>query len=60
MLPPLEQHRVTDELKPGCEHELWVAKHFAEVISRGIAGGLDLTKIGFDVDVGFNEQNIVD
>lgn len=60
MLPPLKQHRVADELEPGGELQSGVGEELLELVRRNVLGGLDLVGAGIEVDVGFDEEDVVD
>ena len=60
VFPPLKQHRIANQLEPRSKLVLWIIKHLAEVVGGGIASRLDLVQIGLKVDVGLDEQNVVD
>lgn len=58
--PPLEEERVADELEPGSELEAGVLKQLLQTIGADILGRLDLVGAGVQVDVGLDEQDVVD
>ena len=59
VLPPLKQHGVTDELEPRSEDKLGVVKHGLELVSGDVAGITDLIDIWRKIDIGLDEQNVV-
>lgn len=60
VLPPLEEHRVADELEPGRELEARVLEQLLESVGGGVLRGLDLVLVGVEVDVGLDEENVID
>ena len=60
VIPPLEQHRVTDQLEPRSEPEAVVLEHGLEAVLRHILRILNLIRIGFVVDIRFDDEYIVD
>lgn len=58
--PPFEKHRVANKLEPRREFEGRVGKHALEFIWRHVLGILDFIRVGVDVDIGLDEQNVVD
>ena len=59
MVPPLKEHRVADELEPRCELEAWVLKLLLELFGRDVLGCLDLVRAGLQIDIGLDEENVV-
>lgn len=67
-VPPAEQHSLTDEPEPGCIFQslvnpglgLDVLEHLAQLVRTDPAGSLDLILVDLQVDIGLNEQDIVD
>lgn len=60
MRPPLEEHRVANELEPGREFEARVLEHLLQLLRRDVLCGLHLVLVGVDVDVGLDEEDVVD
>jgi hypothetical protein len=60
VLPPLKQHRVADELEPGSEDQAGVFELLLELLWADILGVPDLVLVDVEVDIGLDEQNIVD
>ena len=60
VLPPLEEHRVADELEPGGELEAGVLEQLLQLVSSEILCRLDLVHVGVKVNVGLDEENVVD
>lgn len=60
MLPPLEKHRVADELEPGRELQARVLELLLQLFSRHILCGAHLVLVGIQVDVGLDEEDVVD
>lgn len=58
--PPVKEERVADELEPGGELEARVVKQSLELVGADILGSLDLVGAGVEVDVGLDEENVVD
>jgi hypothetical protein len=59
VLPPLEEHRVADELEPGGELETGVLEQLLQVVGGDVLCGLDLVGADVEVDVGLDEQDVV-
>ena len=60
LIPPLEQHRVANQLEPWSKLEAVVLEHGLEVVLRHILCVLHLIRIGFVIDVGFDDEYIID
>lgn len=60
MAPPLEQHRVADELEPRGELEVGLLEHLLQLIGGDVAGVADLVGVDLEVDVGLDEKDVVD
>lgn len=60
MAPPLEQHRVADELKPRCELQAGLFEHLLELVGRDILGVADFVGVDIEIDVRLDEKNVVD
>src|SRR3954463_14359605 len=52
VLPPLEKHRIADELEPRRKFERWVFEEPLQAIRRHILRGPDFVGVGIDIDVG--------
>lgn len=57
--PPLEEHRVADELEPRSELQRRVLELLLQVFCRNVLCGLDLVLVGLQVDVGLDEEDVV-
>ena len=60
MIPPLEQHCVADQLEPRSEPEAVVSKHSLKAILRNVLCILNLVRVGFVVDISFDDEDVVD
>jgi hypothetical protein len=60
LLPPLEEHRVADELEPGGELEAGVLEQLLQLVGSDVLSVTDLVGGGVEVDVGLDEENVVD
>ena len=60
MLPPLEEHRVADELEPRRELERRVLELLLELLGRDVLRVPDLVGVDVQVDVRLDEQDVVD
>ena len=60
MLPPLEKHGLADELEPRGELQRRILKHLLELIGRHVLGGLDFVLVDVEVDVGLDEEDVID
>ena len=59
MLPPLVQHRVADKLEPWCKFQSIVPHHRPELFRGNVLAILNLIGIESMIDVGFDEQYVV-
>lgn len=59
MAPPLEQHRVADQLEPGGELETRLLEHGLQLISRDVLGVPHLVRAGLQVDISLDEKDVV-
>lgn len=59
MVPPLKEHRVADELEPRRELEAGILELLLELLGRDVLGRLDLVRAGRQVDIGLDEENVV-
>ena len=60
VLPPLEQHRVADELEPRGENQTRVVELLLQLLGADVLCVPDLVLVDIEVNVGLNEENIVD
>ena len=60
VLPPVEEQRVANELEPRGELEGRVLEHLLEAVGRDVLGGLHLILARVEIDVGLDEENVVD
>lgn len=60
MRPPLEQLRLADELEPRGDEGLGVGEDGLELVGRDVLLGLDLVAADVEVDVGLDEEDVVD
>ena len=60
MIPPLEQHRVADQLEPRCKFQLTILEHGLQFVLRHITCVLHFVRIGFVVDVSLDNEYVVD
>jgi hypothetical protein len=58
--PPLKQHRVANELEPRGEFQAGVVELLLEDIGRNVLRGLDLVGVRVEIDVGLDEEDVVD
>lgn len=58
--PPLKQHGVADELEPRGELQARVVELLLELFGRNVLGSLDLVGAGVEVNVGLDEEDVVD
>lgn len=59
VLPPLKEHGVANKLEPGCELELGVFEQLLELLGADVLRGLDFVGVGIDIDVGLDEEDVV-
>jgi hypothetical protein len=59
VLPPLEEHRVTDELEPRSENQARIIELLLETFGSNVLGISDLVLVDVKVDVGLDEENVV-
>ena len=60
VIPPFEQHRVANQLEPRSELQAVVLEHGLEGVLRHILCVLHLIRIGFVIDIGFDDEYIID
>ena len=59
-LPPLEEHGLADELEPRGELERRVLEELLELVGIDVFGVANLVGAGVEVDLGLDEEDIVD
>jgi hypothetical protein len=59
VLPPLKEHRVTDELEPRSENQAWVIELLLEALGSDVLGISDLVLVDVKVDVSLDKENVV-
>ena len=60
VLPPVEEHRVADELEPGGELEGGILEHLLQAVGRDPLRGSHLVLTGGEINVGLDEEDVVD
>lgn len=60
MLPPFEEHRLANELEPRRELQSVVLEHRLQFLLRDVGSLLDLIGIDLEVDIGLDEENVID
>lgn len=60
MLPPFEEHRITDELEPRCELEIGIRKHRLEFLLGNISGIFYFIGIWQVMNIGLDKEYVVD
>lgn len=60
MRPPLEKDVLADESEPGSELDGRILEEGLEIVGGDVFGGLDLVLADLQVDVGLDEEDIVD
>jgi hypothetical protein len=60
VVPPLKQHALTNELEPWCELVRLVPEHVLELGSGNVFRIANLVRVDLQVDVGLDEQDVVD
>jgi hypothetical protein len=58
--PPLEEHALANELEPWREQERIVLEHGFELVLGDVFGGLDFVGVLFEIDIGLDEEDIID
>lgn len=58
-VPPLEEHALANELEPWGEEERVVFEHDLEVLLGDVFGGLDFVGVHVEVNVGLDEEDVV-
>jgi hypothetical protein len=59
MLPPLEKHRLTDQLEPRRKDEFWVLEHDLQFVGSHVAAVFDFIGVDICIDVGLDEEDVV-
>lgn len=59
MLPPLEQQRITNEFEPGRKLQVGIIEHRLQPLSGNVSGISDFVQVGFEVDIGLNEEDVI-
>lgn len=59
MLPPLKEHRIADEFEPGGELECGIFKELLQAVGGDVLCVPDLVGVGGKVDVGLDEEDII-
>ena len=60
VLPPFEQQRIADELEPRCEFQCRIVEHRLQSIGINVASVAYFVEIRLQVDLCFDEEDIVD
>ena len=60
MAPPLEQHRVADELEPRRELQARLLEHLLQLVGRHVSRIADFVEVHVEIDIGLDEEDIVD
>lgn len=60
MAPPLEEHRVADQLEPRGKFQIGLVKHLLQLVGRDVSGVAHFVRVDVQISVGFNEKDIVD
>jgi hypothetical protein len=60
VLPPLEQHGLADQLEPGRELQARILEERLQLPGRHILCRLDLVLVDVEINVGLDEEDIVD
>ena len=57
--PPLEEHRLADQLEPRCELERFVLEHGLQLVLSNEGAIASLVGVDVEVDVSLDEQDVV-
>lgn len=57
--PPFKEHALADKLEPGGKLEGVVLEHGLEVGFGDVFGGLDFVGVDIEVDVGLDEEDVI-
>ena len=60
VLPPFKHHGLADQLEPWSELELVVLEHLLQLSLGDVLRSLHFVWIDFQVDVGLDEENVID
>ena len=60
MSPPLKQHRVANKLEPRGKLQAGVVELLLEFLGRNVLRSLNLVGARVEVDVGLDEEDIID
>lgn len=60
MFPPFKQHRFANQLEPRCKLELLVFEHILQLLGCDVSRVLCLIWVCFDINIGFDEENVID
>ena len=59
-IPPLVQLFPTNEVEPWCKFQRLVLPHALQFLLGNVSGGLDLIRVGSVLNIGLDEQNVID
>ena len=59
VLPPLEEHRVANELEPRSEEQAGVVELLLELLGSDVLGISDLVLVDIEINVGLDKENVV-
>lgn len=59
MAPPFKEHSVANQFEPRSEFELGVGEHALEVFGGDVFDILNFIGVGYDIDVGLDEEDVV-
>lgn len=59
MTPPLEEHGVADKFEPRREFEIGMSEHMLEFVGGNVFGITNLVRVGSEVDISLDEENVV-
>lgn len=60
LAPPLEQHRVADELEPRCEDEPGLLEHLLQFLLGNVFRIAHFIGVDIQIDIGLDKEDIVD
>jgi hypothetical protein len=60
MLPPFEQQGVTDKFEPRGKFQGRIVEHCLQSIGSNVSSVSDFVRIGFKVNICFDEEDVVD
>lgn len=60
MVPPFKEHALANELEPRSKGQSIVLEHGLEFGLGDIFGGLDFVWVVVEVDVGLDEEDVID